>query len=84
MQRQLIVSSDPQQAATILCESATSSGPDFVPLLEGLFCDMDGKVLWPLFHEYYNFLFRHDIQHSPPVHRIIWKQATSNLREQAL
>ena len=48
MQTQLIISPDPQHAATMLCESTTSSGPDFVSLSEGLFCDMDEKALWPL------------------------------------
>ena len=47
-QKQLIVSPDPQHAATMLCESATSSGPDFVSLSEGLYCDMDEKTLWPI------------------------------------
>lgn len=48
MQTHLIVSQDSQHTATVLCESATSSGPDFVSLSEGLFCDMDEKELWPL------------------------------------
>lgn len=34
--------------ATKLCESATSSGPDFVSYEEGKFCDMDTRTVWPL------------------------------------
>ena len=48
MQKHLVVSSDPEHAATMLCESATSSGPDFISVSEGLFCDMEEKALWPL------------------------------------
>jgi hypothetical protein len=47
-QKQLIVSPDPQHAAKMLCKSATSSGPNFVSLSEGLYCDMEEKALWPL------------------------------------
>jgi len=48
---QLIVSSDPQHSARELCESATSYGPDFVSVPEGLYCDMGTKELYDLCSE---------------------------------
>jgi len=47
-QDKLIISTDPKHSAQILCQSTTSSGPDFISMTEGLFCDMDVKQLWPL------------------------------------
>lgn len=47
-QDNLIISTDPKHSAQILCQSTTSSGPDFISMTEGLFCDMDVKQLWPL------------------------------------
>ncbi|KAK7446355.1 hypothetical protein VKT23_014561 [Stygiomarasmius scandens] len=48
---QLIVSSDSQHSAKELCESATSYGPDFVSIPEGLYCDMGPKELYSLCSE---------------------------------
>lgn len=48
---QLVVSDVSSHSARELCESRTSAGPDFVSVSEGLFCDMAGKVLWPLCSE---------------------------------
>lgn len=45
---QLIVSNVTSHSARQLCESQTSAGPDFVSLVEGLFCDMVEKTLWPV------------------------------------
>lgn len=47
-QNQLVVSNIDSHSAQELCESDTSSGPDFVSTSEGLFCDMSEKQLWPL------------------------------------
>jgi hypothetical protein len=44
----LIVNSRPQQSAITLCNSPTSRGSDFASTDEGLFCDMDTKILYPL------------------------------------
>lgn len=48
MRDQLVVSDVACHSAKEVCESATSAGPDFVSTVEGLFCDMAGKMLWPL------------------------------------
>lgn len=48
MQNQLIVSSIDSHTATSLCQSDTSSGPDFVSTIEGLYCDMSEKQLYQL------------------------------------
>jgi hypothetical protein len=44
----LIVNSRPQQSAITLCSSFTSRGSDFASTDEGLFCDMDTKILYPI------------------------------------
>lgn len=44
----LIVNSRSSQSAITLCNSPTSRGSDFASIDEGLFCDMDTKVLYPL------------------------------------
>lgn len=44
----LVVSSDAQHTASSLCEADRSYGPDFVSLVEGLYCDMSTKTLAPL------------------------------------
>ena len=44
----LVVNSRPDQPASALCNSPTSRGSDFVSTLEGLFCDMETKTLYPL------------------------------------
>jgi hypothetical protein len=43
----LVKTSRPGQSARTLCESETSSGPNFVNLAEGLYCDMQKKELMP-------------------------------------
>ncbi|THZ29595.1 hypothetical protein D6C89_01929 [Aureobasidium pullulans] len=43
----LVKTSRPSQSARTLCESETSSGPNFVNLAEGLYCDMQKKELMP-------------------------------------
>jgi hypothetical protein len=45
---QLIVNSRPQQSAITLCNSPTSRGSDFASTDEGLFCDMNTKILYPI------------------------------------
>lgn len=47
----LVVSNLTEHSAREVCQSPTSAGPDFVSLQEGLFCDMDLKILWPLCEE---------------------------------
>lgn len=47
-QGQLIKSGSQYHSASELCGSATSYGPDFVSIHEGIFCDMDQKKAWPL------------------------------------
>ena len=44
----LISSPRDDHAASKLCESETSHGPDFVSHSEGVFCDMGTKTQWPL------------------------------------
>lgn len=44
----LILSKSKHHSAKMLCESATSVGPDFVSLDEQLFCDMHTKKTWQL------------------------------------
>lgn len=45
---QLIKSGSQYHSASELCGSATSYGPDFVSIHEGIFCDMDQKKVWPI------------------------------------
>lgn len=45
---QLIKSGAYYHSAKELCDSATSYGPDFVSIIEGLYCDMGQKKTWPL------------------------------------
>jgi hypothetical protein len=45
---QLIKSGSQYHSAAELSGSATSYGPDFVSIYEGVFCDMDQKKIWPL------------------------------------
>ena len=47
----LIASPRGQHLASTLCESETSHGPDFVSFSEGMFCDMETKVFYPLCDE---------------------------------
>lgn len=51
---QLVVSNVTCHSAKEVCGSATSAGPDFVSVAEGLFCDMEEKVIWPLCSEVTN------------------------------
>ncbi|KAH7420218.1 hypothetical protein BKA64DRAFT_752830 [Cadophora sp. MPI-SDFR-AT-0126] len=44
----LIISSEPSHNVTELCESETSRGPDFVSLVERLYCNMDTREIKPL------------------------------------
>ncbi|KAF6229672.1 hypothetical protein HO173_011318 [Letharia columbiana] len=44
----LIASPHGGHSARELCASARSHGPDFLSFSEGIFCDMDAKVHWPL------------------------------------
>jgi hypothetical protein len=44
----LIVSGFRQHSAIALCSSPVSLGPDMVSTVEGMFCDMSAKRLWPL------------------------------------
>jgi hypothetical protein len=44
----LIISDSDQHSVTKLCESVTSLGPDFVNTLDGQFCRMSDKSLWPV------------------------------------
>ena len=46
--KQIVKSKMDTHTATGLCESETSRGPDFVSLVEGKFCDMETKTLWPV------------------------------------
>lgn len=44
----LVTSSIPSHSAVELCESPNSSGPDFVSLKEGLYCDMTTRQVRPV------------------------------------
>lgn len=44
----LVISNFAQHSAVELCESLTSLGPDMVSTIEGMFCDMSEKQLWPV------------------------------------
>lgn len=44
----LIVTSLPHQDVILLCNDKFSAGPDFVSLVDGIFCDMDNKRDYPL------------------------------------
>ena len=44
----LIASPHDRHSAKELCESESSHGPDFISSSEGIFCDMDTKIHWPL------------------------------------
>lgn len=44
----LVVSEHTAHSAVEVCESASSWGPDFVALAEGVFCDMCTRQLYPL------------------------------------
>ncbi|KAK0665236.1 hypothetical protein QBC41DRAFT_359048 [Cercophora samala] len=44
----LVISNSPLQKASELCESETSYGPDFVSLVEGMYCNMETSELLPL------------------------------------
>ena len=46
----LIIDDYQEHTAKDLCESPTSMGPDFVNVIEGLFCHMTDKTLWPVCH----------------------------------
>lgn len=48
---ELVISDIASHSAKEVCESESSAGPDFVSTVEGLFCDMSEKVLWPLCSE---------------------------------
>ena len=44
----LTISHLSDHTATVVCQSETSWGPDFVSVAEGLYCDMCEKMLWNL------------------------------------
>ena len=44
----LVVSKIVGHSAIELCNSITSLGPDLVSMMEGMFCDMSEKQLWPV------------------------------------
>ncbi|OIW25645.1 hypothetical protein CONLIGDRAFT_647387 [Coniochaeta ligniaria NRRL 30616] len=44
----LAISHLPAHTATEVCRSTTSWGPDFVSVVEGLYCDMCERMLWNL------------------------------------
>lgn len=44
----LVVSHMEQHSAKELCEHPASLGPDFVSVVEGLYCDMEAATWWPL------------------------------------
>jgi len=44
----LTISHLSEHTATVVCQSETSWGPDFVSVAEGLYCDMCEKMLWNL------------------------------------
>lgn len=44
----LTISHISEHTATVVCQSETSWGPDFVSVVEGLYCDMCEKILWNL------------------------------------
>ena len=44
----LVRSKLPDRSATYLCQHPTSRGPDFVSHVEGKFCDMDTRKVWPI------------------------------------
>ena len=44
----LTISHHSDHTATVVCQSETSWGPDFVSVVEGLYCDMCEKMLWNL------------------------------------
>jgi hypothetical protein len=44
----LTISHLTEHTATVVCQSETSWGPDFVSVAEGLYCDMCEKMLWNL------------------------------------
>ncbi|OCL05722.1 hypothetical protein AOQ84DRAFT_399413 [Glonium stellatum] len=44
----LVVSNDPSQPVSQLCEDGLSVGPDFVNLAEGQFCQMSTKTVYPV------------------------------------
>ena len=44
----LVISSMTYHSAELLCTDENSAGPDFVSVVEGLYCDMAEKVLYPL------------------------------------
>ncbi|VBB76675.1 Putative protein of unknown function [Podospora comata] len=44
----LVISNSPFHKASELCESETSFGPDFVSLVEGMYCNMETSELLPL------------------------------------
>jgi hypothetical protein len=47
----LIITAKQVHSARELCESETSYGPDTVSTVEGLFCDMETKTLYPVCEE---------------------------------
>ncbi|EAW15008.1 uncharacterized protein ACLA_004220 [Aspergillus clavatus NRRL 1] len=47
----IIMSEHAAHTASELCGSLSAAGPDFVSIVEGLFCDMCAKELWPLCSE---------------------------------
>lgn len=44
----IVISESRWHSAKELCESPNSAGSDFVSLTEGLLCDMNSRLLWPL------------------------------------
>jgi hypothetical protein len=45
---QLVVSEHPGHSAAEVCESETSWGPDFISIVEGIYCDMCERRSYPL------------------------------------
>jgi hypothetical protein len=44
----VVISNMKGHSAQELCEHPTSLGPDFVSTVEGMFCDMETGIVWPL------------------------------------
>ena len=44
----VVMSHNPTHNATELCKDTWAHGPSFVSFEEGVFCDMEEKIAWPL------------------------------------
>ncbi|KFA65012.1 hypothetical protein S40285_05639 [Stachybotrys chlorohalonatus IBT 40285] len=47
----VVIDGSTRRTATHLCESEGSEGPDYANTIEGLFCRMSDKTLWPICSE---------------------------------